>query len=50
MGMSALSAACLAAEQQKSASYDEKLALLDAIIAEFERVRAYSVVLLAEIT
>lgn len=48
LGMVALSAKCLEAEQQKSASYDEKLQLLEAIIAEFERTRTYAYVLLAE--
>ncbi|MBX9725703.1 MAG: response regulator [Rickettsiales bacterium] len=48
MGMVALAAKCLAAQEQKSASYDEKMLLLDAIIAEFERARAYADTLLAE--
>jgi hypothetical protein len=48
MGMMALSARCLEAEQQKSAPYETKVALLEAVVAEFERARAYADVLLAE--
>ncbi|MDX2095845.1 MAG: ATP-binding protein [Alphaproteobacteria bacterium] len=48
MGMNALSARCLAAEQQKSASYEDKILLLDAVIVEFDRARAYADVLLDE--
>jgi signal transduction histidine kinase/DNA-binding NarL/FixJ family response regulator len=48
MGMDAFSALCLEAEQKKSAEYDDKNLLVTAITAEFERARAYSVQLLAE--
>ena len=48
MGMTTLSARCLDAEQQKSVAYPEKQVLLEAIIGEFERARAYAAVLLNE--
>jgi CheY-like chemotaxis protein len=42
MGMSALSKLCLEAEQQKSVTYDEKKVLLERIVEEFNRARAYA--------
>jgi len=48
LGMNALAARCREAEQQKSIGYQEKLALVDAIMSEFERARAYATHLLAE--
>jgi signal transduction histidine kinase/CheY-like chemotaxis protein len=48
LGMNALAARCREAEQQKSIGYQEKLALVEAIMSEFERARAYATHLLAE--
>jgi signal transduction histidine kinase/CheY-like chemotaxis protein len=48
LGMNALATRCREAEQQKSIGYQEKLALVDAIMSELERARAYATHLLAE--
>lgn len=48
LGMHALADACLHAEQQKSAPYDEKANLLDALVAEFNRAREDATDLLNE--
>ena len=48
LGMGALSARCKEAEQKKSVGYDEKIQLVDAIQAEYDRTRAYATHLLSE--
>lgn len=48
LGMGALSARCKEAEQKKSVGYEEKIKLVDAIQAEYDRTRAYATHLLSE--
>ena len=48
MGMTSLTDMCVKAERQKSADYEEKANLLDAIVDEFKRARDYAEVLLSE--
>ncbi len=50
VGMHALADACQRAEQQKSAFYEEKANLLDALVAEFNRARDDASDLLNEMT
>lgn len=50
MGMQALADICLRAEQQKSAVYEEKANLLDALVAEFNRARDDATDLLNEMS
>ncbi len=48
MGLRALSQCCLEAERHKSATYDEKAALLDTLTEEFDQARIYVDALLVE--
>ena len=48
LGMGALSARCKEAEQKKSVGYEEKIKLVEAIQAEYDRTRAYATHLLSE--
>lgn len=50
VGMRAMADACRRAEQQKSAPYEEKANLLDALVAEFNRARDDASDLLNEMT